>query len=476
MEAQPVALLVALLTLITTGSLAAQPLSAGTLVLLALGLLWWAMFVESVLKRTRLARLAGLLHLLGWLAAFAGAGAPYARQLSHGTTFAALFLDALVVTWFWRQGMRRAQAGITYGQLITSFKAGFGVLLAALLLVIALPQQTALRDTLAGATPVYFISGLIAISLARLGAVRGESLAQGGVGAQSDPTRPWLLALTTLSILLLLIILLIEIIFPFHTLVSLFTALNPLWSLLGTLIGWLLYGMIFLFWPIYLLIGFLAHLGGQNGQQQGQPNQGYKPPNFPNRGPQDVPPELLNIARVLLIVLAILAVILLIRALLNRRLRGADEEEIDEVREGLDARSLLGQRWREWWNRRRKVGHAAGLEQLDPDSARARYREVLLATSAAGENLARRPAETPEEYQARLLNALEQRTGRPPSEDVADEDVQGLEELTGAYVDERYGGKQSDTHLRHLLRSRVPHLLQRLKSLPTPPTQAPRDR
>lgn len=475
MEAQPVALLVALLTLITTGSLAAQPLSAGALVLLALGLLWWAMLVESVLKRTRRAGLARLLHLLGWLAAFAGAGAPYTRQLSHGTTYAALFLDILVVTWFWQQGMRRAQAGFTYGQLITSFKTGFGVLLAALLLVIALPQQTALRDTLTGVTPVYFISGLIAISLARLGAIRGGSLAQGEVGVQSDPTRPWLFALSSLSLALLLIILLIEVIFPFHTFVSLFDALNPLWNVLGTLIGWLLYGMIFLFWPIYLLIGFLAHLGGQSGQQPGQPNQGYKPPNFPNRGPQDVPPELLNVARVLLIVLAMLAVILLIRALLNRRLRGVDEEEIDEMREGLDARTLLGQRWREWWNRRRKAGHAARLEQLDPDSARSRYREVLLATAAAGENLARRPAETPAEYQVRLLDALEQRTGMPPSEDIA-EDVQSLEELTSAYVDERYGGKQSDAHLRHLLRIKAPHLLLRLRCLPTPPTQAPRDR
>ncbi len=370
MEAQPVALLVALLTLITTGSLTAQPLSAGALVLLALGVNWWAMFVENVLKRTRRAGLVNLLHLLGWLVAFAGAGSPYALQLSHGTTYAALFLDALVVTWFWRQGMRRAQAGFTYGQLITSFKTGFGLLLAALLLVIALPQQTALRDTLAGATPVYFISGLIGISLARLGAIRGGSLAQGGVGAQSDPTRPWLVALAAMSLALLLAILLIEIIFPFHTFVSLFTMLNPLWNALGMLIGWLLYGMIFLFWPIYLLIGFLAHLGGQIGQQPGQPNQGYTPPNFPNRGPQDIPPELLNIARVLLIALALLAVILLIRALLNRHLRGADEEEIDEVREGLDARSLLGQRWRVWWNRRRKTDHAVRLEQLDPDSAR----------------------------------------------------------------------------------------------------------
>jgi hypothetical protein len=461
MEAQPVALLVALLTLITAGTLTAQPLSVGVIVLLALGLLWWSMFVESVLRRTRRSGLARLLHLLGWLAAFSGAGSQYALLLSHGATYAALFLDALVVTWFWRQGMRRAQAGCTYGQLITSFKTGFGVLLAVLLLVIALPQQTALRDALAGATPVYFISGLIGISLARLGALRGGSSAQSG--PQSDPTRPWLVALAAMSIALLLVILLIEVIFPFHAFVALFTALNPLWNALGTLIGWLLYAMIVLLWPIYLLIDFLAHLGGHGGQQQGQQNQSYKPPTFPQRGPQDIPPELLTVARVLLIALALLTVILLIRALLNRRLRGEDGEEIDEVREGLDARSLLGKRWRAWWNRRRKSSHVVGLEQLDPDSARARYREVLLAT--AGGDLQRQPNETPHEYQARLLTYLiDAPVGlrHLAPEDTAPATPSLLEELTGAYSDERYGGKQTDERKRMRLRTWVPRLVTRL--------------
>lgn len=473
MEAQPVALLVALLTLITTGSLAAQPLSVGALVLLALGLLWWSMFVEYILKRTRRAGLSRLLHLLGWLAGFAGVGAPYALQLSHGATYAALFLDALVVAWFWRQGMRRAQAGITYGQLITSFKAGFGVLLAVLLLVIVLPQQTALRDTLAGATPVYFISGLIGISLARLGEIRSGSRAQSG--AQADPTRPWLLALTALGISLLLVILLIEVIFPFHTFVSLFIALNPLWSALGTLLGWLLYGLIFLFWPIYLLIDFLTHLGGHGGQQQGQSNQGYKPPNFPNRGPQDIPPELLNIARALLIAMALLAVILLIRALLNRRLIGGDDEEIDEVREGLGARSLLGQRWRDWWNRRRRASHVAGLEQLDPDSARARYREVLLATT--GDDLQRQPNETPSEYQARLLAYLKDaQASHFAPEDLAPAIPSLLEGLTDTYNNERYGGKQTDERRRIYLRTWVPQLVKRLVDRTSKAMSTERDR
>ena len=95
--------------------------------------------------------------------------------------------------------------------------------------------------------------------------------------------------------------------------------------------------------------------------------------------------------------------LLLVRALLKRRMVGGHDEAVEEVREGLDARSLRGQRWREWWNRRRRANDAApALELLDPNSARARYREILLAAAEAGNDLRRWPAETPAEYQARL--------------------------------------------------------------------------
>jgi hypothetical protein len=77
-----------------------------------------------------------------------------------------------------------------------------------------------------------------------------------------------------------------------------------------------------------------------------------------------------------------------------------NDEEIEEVREGLDARSLLGERWREWWHRRKQRRHALfPLEALDPTSARARYRELLQAMAATRSDLARLPAETPTEYE-----------------------------------------------------------------------------
>jgi hypothetical protein len=465
MEAQPAALVVLLLALLTRLTLAAQVVNAGGIVLLALGLLWWAMLVEAVLQRTRRGRLAGSLYVVGWLLAFAAIGWPYLPHLTSGASIAALFLNALLVTWFWRRGMRRAQTGFEYRPIITSFKIGFGVLLGILLLVILLPQQAGLRDALAADTPVYFLSGLIAISLARLGGIRRETPAD---DRQADPTRPWLFALAAFGLALLLLTVLIEVIFPFHTFESVLAILSPVWNAIGTLLGWLLYGVVFLLWPIYLLITFLVGLIRGKGNPQQPPTTGnqHKPPPKGPQGPPAIPPELYTIGRGVLIALAALAVALVIRSFLKRRMIGGRDESVEEVREGLDARSLLGQRWREWWNRRRRGGETASqLDLLDPNSARARYRELLLAAEERGEGLPRRPAETPAEYQVRLEKLLS-RSASPGADQGADgnrtwpTEAEILEELTQAYERERYGGRRTDETKRTRLRTWVPQLLR----------------
>src|SRR5712691_6121086 len=71
MEAQPIALVIALLTLMVTGTKATLPLGAGGIALIALGLLWWAMLVERVIRRAPRGRRAAWLHFLGLFVAFA---------------------------------------------------------------------------------------------------------------------------------------------------------------------------------------------------------------------------------------------------------------------------------------------------------------------------------------------------------------------------------------------------------------------
>src|SRR5207253_6240434 len=135
--------------------------------------------------------------------------------------------------------------------------------------------------------------------------------------------------------------------------------------------------------------------------------QNTGPPKSPFLQPwseRNIPPEILAIGRWVFLALILIIALLVVRASLQRWRARSDDEGIEEVREGLDARSLLSERWREWWNRRRRRRNAVPpLELLDSTSARARYRELLQALAASKDELARAPAETPAEYEARLL-------------------------------------------------------------------------
>src|SRR6266516_2525001 len=157
MEAQPIALVIALLTVLVAGPKAAPPIGAGEIALVALGLLWWAMIVESFVRRRFIGRRAIWLYILGWFLAFIAVVGPYLPSLARWENIFAVLLGTVLVTWLWRRAMRRAQVGFEYGELATSFKVGFGVLLGILLFAIVLPEQRALRDALANALPLFFL-------------------------------------------------------------------------------------------------------------------------------------------------------------------------------------------------------------------------------------------------------------------------------------------------------------------------------
>ena len=174
----------------------------------------------------------------------------------------------------------------------------------------------------------------------------------------------------------------------------------------------------------------------------------------------------MTLGRWLFLALAVIVILLVVRASLRRWYRMSGGEGVEEVREGLDARSLLSQRWREWWNRRRRGTEALpALEALDPTSARARYREMLSAIAATKEDLARTPAETPAEYKVRLLGHLGKGTLHSQDltrNDEAPTDPAILDELTRAYARERYGGRDTDSSRRAYLQAWVPRLILRL--------------
>jgi hypothetical protein len=251
------------------------------------------------------------------------------------------------------------------------------------------------------------------------------------------------------------------------------TALAPLWNALGTLVGWILYGIIFLLLPLFYLLSFLIGLlTNRNAKTQPQ-SMGPKPsPIHQPWSPQGIPAEVLAIGRWIFLVLALITVLLVVRASLQRWFASSRNEGIEEEREVLDARSLLGEWWREGWNRwRYRTKAMSDLEPLDPTSARAGYREMLQALAAEKDDLARIPAETPAEYEARLLAHLGNAAPNVqelPSGDRLPSDPVILDELTRAYVSERYGGKLTRQRQRAHLQAWVPYLVDRLTGRASP--------
>ncbi|HVB74137.1 MAG TPA: DUF4129 domain-containing protein [Ktedonobacteraceae bacterium] len=466
MEAQPAALLIALLTVLVAGTGASASFGAGFIALVALALQWWAMIVERIATRKLRGKQIVALHALGWLSAFAVGVGPYLAAMERLENLFNILLGTVLVTWFWRRGMLRAQAGFEYGALARTFKAGFGILLGILLIAILSPELQTLRDGLTSALPVFFLSGLVMLSLVRLGVIRASRRVLDDDAQQADQTRSWLVALTVFGVILVAIVIVIESVFSFATFELVLTALAPLWNALGTLVGWILYGIIFILSPIFYLISWLVGLFQQHGSSNPQ-QQSAKPPKSPiqqSLNSRSFPPELLTIGRWVFLALVLLITLLVVRASLRHWLVRNSDEGVEEERESLDARSLLGQHWREWWQRRRRRDNNAGaLEPLDPASARARYREMLQALATSNVDLARTPTETAVEYQARLrLHFAEAAlSDRPTCPDALTDDMM-LAELTQIYANERYGGKFTDERHRANLSIWVPRLIGRL--------------
>jgi hypothetical protein len=377
----------------------------------------------------------------------------------QGSNLFLLLVEIVLVVLLWRRSLQLVQRNIEFAELSTTFKVCFGLLLLLFLLLLIIPAASALFPSLAAQVPLFFLSGLISLSLARLEAIRQLRLED---GSRADPTRNWLLALTLLGSVLVVLVVVLETLVSFNIVESWLVLLNPIWNLLGIVVGWILYVLILvLLSPLFYAASFLLNLifhGAKAAQKQ--PNQGYarNPPHLP-QSPHAIPPEIVNISRLILFALVIVGILLLIRAALRRWFLPPkqEQEEMDEVRERLDARSLLREQWQGFWKKMRMHSHVT-REPLEPGSARARYRELLDAVQAGASLHARKPNETPAEYEARLLPLLKEQA----ADAQASPEALAMQELTRVYADERYGAKRTDERTRASLGLQVPRVIQRL--------------
>jgi len=453
METQAIALVLTFLAIAYLGDNNAVPLGAESITLLLLGLHWWARAV-SALTHSRLSTMrARLLQLLGLFLAVALNVVTHMSLLNNTP---ALFFSIILIIGFWGVGMYRVQTGPSDEYVLTSFKIGLGVLLGVLILTLlnSDPIYQVLSDGLTYGLPTFFLSGLIALSFTRIMMLRKENANAAQSGSQGDPTRGWLLILTLAWVIVIVSTLAFEA-FGFQPVV---VVASFLWSGLGIVANFIL----LLLSPLFNLLAKLSALLSVPLLPPQQPLPAPRP--APNHGPPPLPylAEILLIARLVLLAILLVILFFVIRGVLRRWRMAPDDESEEEIRESLSRESILKTR-REQQQQRQKTSDLAALESLDPNSARARYRELLQELAWNGEKLARRPNETPAEYEKRLLALLK----KGPSEAQGDgtpTDPAVLDELTAAYMQERYGGKRAGLEHAEYVQGWIPRFVRRLVS------------
>ncbi|MGZ3609936.1 MAG: DUF4129 domain-containing protein, partial [Ktedonobacteraceae bacterium] len=410
------------------GSSAVLPLGEGSITLLLLGLHWWAKAVSSLTQGRVYTTRARLLQLLGLFLAVAIAVITHLSLLNN---IPALFFTIILIIGFWYAGMVRVQTGPDDEYVLTSFKIGLGVLLGVLILTFINfdPVPPVLRDGLTFALPTFFLSGLISLSFTRIMMIRKESADSTQRGLQADPTRGWLLILTLTWAIVIVSTLAFEA-FGFQPVVL---AASLLWSALGIVANFIL----LLLSPLFQLFSkfFFPMIPPSQGipLPQPTPSSGHPPP-LPYLA------EILLITRLILLAILLVLLYFVIRLILRRWRMAPDDESEEEIRESLSRESILKTRRKEQ-RQHQKTDDLAALEPLDPKSMRARYRELLQELAWNGEKLARRADETPSEYEKRLLALLKKEPSVESNGNDIPTDPVMLDELTSAYLQERYGSK-----------------------------------
>lgn len=407
MEAQLIITGLWLTSLILTGKNAPLVLDPPTILCLLLGLHWWAMGGRKLQQAGSSERYIQLFYLMGLCLALI---------LTIGTHFTlinqplALFLVAFVVIWCWQRGMKRAQPNHRDEQAKTIFQRALFVMLVIVVLAAVTPSVGAkLLPLLTLTLPLFFLSGLITFSLLRLQTTGLAYRRRIANERRANPTRLWSIFVTLLCTGMVVLIFLGEsVVFPLLTAI-----MSPFLTLLAQGV-------------MTINIFFNALL--------------QEKPTPPVRLPEKIivyksPPQTAFHSSTLLMILTLIAVaiigflIVIAIKIWYSNYRYAQE---DEMRRGIAPLAVLKER------RWKRVSVARDL--LDPTSVRAQYREFLRLMARS--NLERLPHETPLEYEARLYALLEilshqQQVSIPATI---------LDELTQAYIQERYGGKPMDDY------------------------------
>lgn len=381
-------------------------LNSDTITLLLLWLHWWTMVTRERLPERWNLLQKRILQLLGPCLAIA--------IMAFVVDLSDLIAVGIFILAFWWLSIFLTEREHRDERLILSFRVGMIVLIAVLVFTYLMQLPTTMQTTLASSLPIFFFSGLIALSFTRLSIINQENARLPGA-SQSNATRNWFFILTALWGFIVVFSLLLE--------TYAFSFFQTIMQLVFYLVGLIAYAILYLF---FLLASFLAYLfGTPRAISLPVPQQPPPPPSHQQIGNISNFALFFAILRWLLIAIALILLILIVIAILRSIVikRHHDVEE-EEIRENLSLREVLAVRQPQIQEQEQQNL----LEELDPESARARYRELLEAIATNNTRLARRKHETPLEYERRL-NRL-----------IRGESASQLHELTKAYQQERYAG------------------------------------
>jgi hypothetical protein len=361
------------------------------------------------------------------------------RFLNSFSRFDPLIVVTIVSSLLWWRGIRLGSSELTTTEVYGRFLFGIVALVVAILVSGAtlgagyLFSTTSVWGQIAG----FFFFGLLALALANLKTAQQKMSAEGNSPAL---IRRWL------SILIVAIGGLVTAGIGIASLISrdlvnaLTAALGSVSDFLFRILSYILVSFGFLFdWVYRIGARIVAFFAGEaprpfgvdgTGEIRGKPET----PTF-----EGLPPRMVETLKWLLLALIAAGLLLVLGRAIFRHIPSKETDEIDETHESLwswdlfksDLGLLFGKlRKRFGFTRQGQPGHPRPPDWIRSDfSGQLTVRQIYrcLLWEASRMDLARRDCETPNEYARRLAGSV------PDGQKL-------IEEITGLYVDKRYGG------------------------------------
>lgn len=384
------------------------------------------------------------------------------RFLADGSDSGGPVMLALLVAWLWWRGLLLSRGRVVRERIYIRFLVALGVTVAALAGAAAIPgaARALTASYLALLLALLLFVGTMGLTLAQARDASDEmrNAYRGRQPLEAPPvfTRSWLASGLGLSLGLSLVALLLATLISRDSVRILAVAAGNIYN---GLVNAVQVALSPLFWLIALILNGpitwmanLLHKWQPSAQRTTPPptcpaTSGTSVPSNPCLPPTQNPTGSLFSAEWLTaihwgtaILIVVVALVILTRILSHlsdlRRVRAFTEERMM-----LDAGEILGGQLRRFLDafRRKRHEDIAVADDLVAGSIRQVYRDTLATAAISGH--ARRVAETPREYQRRIITDDPQHPDMTPPTEVAG----ALAELTDAYEHARYGQPDTNT-------------------------------